>query len=96
MDADADRLAERREHDLAVQEVVDRLAEEGPHEDPTLVADRLVERLTAVGVVGMPGPWVDSVVTELVAGNPYVVSPFTEEHEDVPEPTTPVRSEVIE
>lgn len=94
--SDDDRLAQRQAHDLAVQEIVDRLAEAGPYGDPALVTQRLERDLLAIGVVGMPQPWVDAVVSALMDGNAYVVSSFTKERADVPDPRTHVPDEVID
>ncbi|PKW26563.1 hypothetical protein [Phycicoccus duodecadis] len=94
--SDEDRLAQRRAHDLAVQEVVDRLAEAGPYDDPEPVAQRLERGLAEIGVVGMPEPWVDAVVRALMDGNAYVVSSFTQEGADVPAPRTRVPDEIID
>ncbi|HMM96630.1 MAG: hypothetical protein IE926_02490 [Micrococcales bacterium] len=97
MDAtDDERLVERRDRDLAVQRVVDALADEGPHADAALVTDTLVRRLADAGVPPMPEPWVASVVADLMEGNPYVVSAFTEAQADVPAPEHPARSEIID
>lgn len=94
--SDDDRLAQRRAHDLAVQEVLDRLAEAGPYDDPASVTERLERELAEIGVVGMPQPWVDAAVRALMEGNAYVVSSFTQDRADVPTPRTHVPDEIID
>lgn len=94
--SDDDRLEQRRAHDLAVQEVVDRLAEAGPYADAGPVTERLERELAQIGVEGMPQPWVDAVVAALMDGNAYVVSSFTADRADVPAPRTHVPDEIID
>ncbi len=94
--SDDDRLAERRERDLAVQQVVDGLVEEGPHQDAGVVADRLVRGLAEAGVMGMPQAWLDAVVREVMEGNAYVVSSFSEDRADVPPPQHGPPTEIID
>ncbi len=94
--SDDERLDERRERDLTIQRVVDGLAGEGPHDDPARVGETLVQRLTEAGVVGLPAPWVESVVAGIIEGNPYVVSAFTGHEADVPSPSHHVPDEIID
>ena len=94
--SDDERLNERRERDPAVQQVVDRLVREGPHQDAGQVADRLVRGLVEIGVMGMPETWLDAVVRDVMEGNPYVVSSFSEERADVPRPQHGPPTEIID
>ncbi len=77
------------ERSLTLQHVIDDLVATGPNHTVEELAARLVATLRERGLPAMPQAWIEAVAESAAAGNPYVVSRVTAEHEDVPAPATP-------
>lgn len=89
-DSEADRLRHRRERDVKLQQVIDELAREHGGSGEDRIRRRLEEEVAARDLPDLPGPLLDAVAQTLSAGNPYVVSSFSEDVADVPRPQDPV------
>lgn len=95
-DDDAQRLEERRAADRTIQHVINGLVDGAKGSDPRRVAAAVKAGLENAGMMGMPAPWIEAVAEGLAQGNAYVVSPYTQEHEDIPPPETHVPSRTID
>ncbi len=83
-DEDEARLAHRRERDTALQAVVDELVRRSEGRPEAEVRGDLEATLAERGLPEMPSGWLDAVAAAATIGDPYVVSAYAEQVDDVP------------
>jgi hypothetical protein len=77
-------IERRRARDTALQHVVDDLVRRSPGRPAAEIRAELEGALADRGLPTMPEGWLDAVTRSAAIGDPYVVSAYAEEHEDVP------------
>jgi hypothetical protein len=83
-DVDESRLEHRRRRDTALQAVVDELVGRSQGRPLDEVKADLERSLAERDLPAMPAGWVDAVASSATIGDPYVVSPYAEQVDDVP------------
>jgi hypothetical protein len=83
-DEDESRLEHRRRRDTALQAVVDDLVGRSQGRSLDEVRADLDRSLVERDLPTMPAGWLDAVASAASIGDPYVVSAYAEQVDDVP------------
>ncbi len=87
---------QRRLRDLKLQQAINALTRQCQGEPAPQIEARLRKTLRDLDLADQPATWLESVVSAISRGDPYVVSRFSGEHTSVPEPQSRPRNEVID